>query len=95
MGGHDICEPLACNGGSWCVEGCTSDLFCAEGQMCNTTTNRCGPKACTTATDCPSNFSCTASTCARLSCASDSDCSGYCVLGACYANAGECRAPVP
>ena len=91
-----ICQPLACelDGGGTCVAGCTADANCADGEACDLATNRCHAAACVHATDCPTNFTCSAGACARSSCTTDSDCDGYCVLGQCYLAAGECRGPV-
>ena len=90
-----ICQTLSCDPSrGMCVGGCTNDAGCGAGEACDLTTNRCHPAACAHPTDCPTNFSCTGGACARTTCASDSDCDGYCVLGSCYTAAGECRGPV-
>ena len=81
-----------CNGASFCVVGCRTNANCGSGQVCNpfhTCENTCA------AGTCPVNYSCTAGgACQQNSCASDSDCSGFCVKGSCYQTRGSCQ-PVP
>jgi hypothetical protein len=90
-----ICEPLACSciDSRACVPGCTDDTVCAEGTHCDLAAARCVPTPCPTGTECPTNFACGGGTCARTTCTTDAACDGYCVLGACYSSAGECRLP--
>lgn len=88
-----------------CASACTTDADCSaqlgfmygdgSGIVCGTG-GHCVPKACTTATQCPANFDCSANQCLRRSCATDAECSpsGTCVDGACYPSAGTCE-PVP
>jgi hypothetical protein len=80
----------ACDTGvSICASSCTGNGDCVGWESC--TAGRCTPLACTSDASCPANFECTnAKTCARKSCGSDSDCAGYCVLGACEADPGYC-----
>src|SRR5262245_23070978 len=92
-----ICEPVTCSCDAVpamrCTAGCTMHADCAEGQSCDITTNRCIAKACATAAQCPIDFICTPTGCSRATCHTRSECSGYCVDGACYTTAGECRGP--
>jgi len=93
-----ICNPVACAcdvvAATRCTAGCTADSACAEGEACDLTANRCRAKSCASAADCPADFLCAPTGCQRATCTSDADCSGFCVEGACYSTAGECRGPV-
>jgi hypothetical protein len=96
-GANAICDKLcACPGGgavpvAHCSAGCAIDADCGPGLACNGT-HRCEPASCGT---CPTNFACTSGKCARKSCKADTECVGYCVLGACYATPGTCLPAVP
>jgi len=94
MGATLICQQrtCACDSQRDCVAGCTADADCADGQSCDVTTNRCGQTPCTTAAECPADFTCTANACIRKGCIDASDCDAFCVEGSCYQSAGECRA---
>jgi len=92
-GGTMICERYcggACPTGH-CVAGCTAATACAVGTACGAS-GRCEPTACQARADCPTNFDCLNSVCVRAACTSDSNCSGNCVLGACYSTLGVCTA---
>jgi hypothetical protein len=97
-----ICEPFncSCNGAKNCVAGCTSDASCSNGDSCNLSTHRCGPRPCGPALACPQALLCgAAGTCIRRSCSSDTDCAPlggtYCVEGQCFSDLGTCRGPSP
>jgi hypothetical protein len=87
-----ICQVrvCACDGDRECVQGCTSDAGCAEGESCDLATNRCGRTLCGVDADCPADFVCGDAGCLRRECESSSDCDAFCVDGHCYQNAGEC-----
>ena len=93
---RSICEPLhcSCGGERVCVPGCVDDASCGEGERC-TDSGRCLPKPCDTDAACPTNFSCLPDGCMRTMCEASSGCDGFCVLGYCFAEEGECRQPVP
>ncbi len=93
---RSICEPLpcACGGERVCVPGCVDDSGCGEGQRC-ADSGRCVPKPCDGDGGCPDNFSCLPDGCMRTTCEASAACDGFCVLGYCYAEEGECRLPVP
>ncbi|HNO70066.1 MAG TPA: hypothetical protein PKI49_16235 [Pseudomonadota bacterium] len=83
-----------CGGETVCTNGCAADSECSEGQRC-AANHRCEPKACVSASDCPTDFRCDAGKCSRKPCATSRDCSGYCVNSACYASPGTCNLPRP
>ncbi len=94
-----VCEviPCSCPFGMGCVPGCTTSADCPEGQTC-AANHHCRPSSCSPNGACPRDFSCggdPAATCVRKPCQKDSECSGACVLGRCYAGPGMCRLPVP
>jgi hypothetical protein len=94
-----VCQqiPCSCPSGMGCAPGCTADSNCPEGQSC-ASNHHCFPTTCTLSSDaCPANFSCSpgSGVCARKVCQTDSQCSGSCVEGNCYAAPGTCRPPVP
>jgi hypothetical protein len=74
-----------------CVLGCRTNNDCDSGQACNQS-HRC-EKACVAGDGtCPVDFSCDANgSCRRNSCTSDSECSAFCVMGACYDTRGDCE----
>src|SRR6202042_3406506 len=78
QGSTFICAPAgcACQGQETCVQGCTSDSACAEGESC-AADHHCQPTACSAAGDCPANFTCPSSACERTTCTSDAECEGY------------------
>lgn len=90
-----ICEPItcACFDQRSCVPGCTDDSTCAEGETCDVAAGRCVATPCTTAAQCPTDFSCATDACARTTCTTDAECDGFCVLGRCYPSSGECQLP--
>jgi len=91
-----ICEPITCTciGAKACVAGCTQDSQCGgPGLVCDLTSSRCVAKPCATDDQCPDNFHCGGTACARTTCATDLDCDGYCVNGACYEQTGQCTPP--
>jgi hypothetical protein len=61
--------------------------------------HRCQPATCAQPCDCTANFTCISDShgmhCAPKPCTNDSDCSGYCVVGKCYAQIGTCDQAVP
>jgi hypothetical protein len=83
-----ICAPFAC-GGSVCTPPCKSDQQCAaiRGEVCNIATGICGPRPCSLAADCPTNYTCSlasgAGACVRKPCTVDTDCVGTCINGKC------------
>ena len=83
-----------CSGETICVPGCSADSECGEGQSCGRT-HRCEPRACASASDCPTDFRCDTGKCSRKSCSTSRDCSGYCVSTACYSTPGTCTLPRP
>lgn len=83
-----------CGGETVCTNGCAADSECSEGQRC-AANHRCEPKACVSASDCPTDFRCDAGKCSSKPCATSRDCSGYCVNSACYASPGTCNLPRP
>jgi hypothetical protein len=99
-GPAQICEPDPCactSGGSTrCVPGCQSTNDCDEGYECGAD-HRCIPQRCPVEGSCPTNFFCPGQTvCERKSCSSDAGCEGgFCVLGRCYSEPGQCAAPPP
>jgi hypothetical protein len=99
-GSNLICDPVqcGCDDAKACVPGCTAATDCGDGQTCDLTTHRCAATPCegSGASTCPASFACSGSACARVPCATGDACAGsaYCVGGACYAMAGECRSPV-
>jgi hypothetical protein len=46
--------------------------------------------ACSSSTDCATNFECLQGTCSRKTCTADSDCQGFCAGGVCVAQRGTC-----
>jgi hypothetical protein len=94
-GASFICEAMGCvcMGQTQCYEGCSSDTACPTGEICGPT-HRCQPAPCSASSPCPPNFTCSASSCQRISCTSDAACQGTCVKGACYATPGTCE-PLP
>ena len=90
-----ICEPVhcACDATLQCAPGCTDDS-CAAGEVCTGGDHpRCAAATCDDATPCPDDFDCDDGTCTRRPCEADEVCDGYCVLGLCHAQLGECRVP--
>jgi hypothetical protein len=75
---------------SYCQAKCTKDADC-PGQTCDTG-GHCAPKACTMATDCPANLTCSTADgfCVRKTCSADADCSGSCVSGICADHPAYC-----
>ena len=92
----DVCDPIpcSCSDQMHCVPGCMGDLDCGTAEVCDTDLHRCRGVACTTAADCPADFSCGAlGTCERRTCTADADCDGFCVNGLCYDAQGVCTPP--
>lgn len=83
-----------CSSETVCMKGCSADTECSEGQRCGTS-HRCESRACTTASDCPTDFRCDGGQCLRKSCTTSRDCSGYCVGSSCYSTPGTCTLPRP
>ena len=96
--GTKICTPPAsaecyCYAIKRCLPGCRTNLACGVGQACNSS-NTCEKTCVPGDGTCAVDFACAASGfCRRMSCASDSQCSGACVNGACYGSRGACQAP--
>jgi Cys-rich repeat protein len=73
-----------------CVQGCTSNADCGEGETCRPD-HRCAPQACTSSAGCPVNFDCMGGMCQRRSCqVGQPVCDGYCVMFGCYSTPGMC-----
>ena len=92
-----ICAPPQCTCGEFeCMPGCVSDAECLPAEYCSPG-HRCEPDPCAVDGDCPMHFACAApaKTCARKACASDADCSDFCVNGLCHGEAGTCALPPP
>jgi hypothetical protein len=89
MADNLICEVLPCEK-AHCVQGCLTDEDCGPSATC-LDNHRCAAQSCAIDTDCTANFVCRAATCVRRSCVSSLDCIGYCVLNACYEEAGSCQ----
>jgi hypothetical protein len=94
-----ICDQDPCACGAQpprCLPGCTSDVDCGDGMTCGTN-HHCLLIGCGAGKPaCPTNFSCDNSqsaVCVRTICATDSQCSGACVAGQCYATPGQCMLP--
>lgn len=88
--GHGLC------GGRGCAPGCKKDADCAVYQSCQLSTHRCVTKTCSSAKDCPDNFTCgKAGKCRRKRCTQSSECEGYCVHKGCFPQPGVCRKPPP
>ena len=93
---HYICGAIqcSCEGNSACQPGCQVDADCGAAHLTCEADNRCRGKSCVDASDCPDNFSCSASgsdpRCVRTSCSDDSSCAGYCVKSKCYTQPGYC-----
>jgi len=83
-----------CSSETVCMKGCAADSECSEGQRC-AANHRCEPKACVSASDCPTDFRCDAGQCLRKPCTSSRDCGGYCVNSSCYSAPGTCNLPRP
>ena len=101
----EICEPLlcSCTGAGRCVRGCTAHRdwcdpegcgvpgHCEPGYHCSCTEHpRCLPEPCDTFEDCEIDHTCLEGECRRVSCETDDDCEGICVLGQCHPSFGEC-----
>jgi hypothetical protein len=87
-----ICEPVGHCQSRECVVGCTDDDECSEWELCGTD-HRCIPKPCPADPMegfCAANHLCVDGYCARRTCATSSDCDGYCVKGVCYELPGNC-----
>jgi hypothetical protein len=72
---------------------CSADADCGDEQL-RCAGGKCKVPACLSDADCsPPNTLCNLDSfsCYRVSCESDADCGGYCVLGQCYDEAGECQ----
>jgi hypothetical protein len=83
------CTPF-CSKTKFCVPGCRIDADCASGQACNERKS-CEKTCVSYGGTCPVDFTCNASGfCRRILCKSDSDCSAFCVNGACYDTRGAC-----
>jgi hypothetical protein len=82
-----VCENF--NGIRLCVPPCSTAQPCSAHEQCNTD-GLCENKSCANASDCPNDFDCIGTSCQRRFCQDDSLCSGFCVLGSCYAEAGSC-----
>jgi hypothetical protein len=97
--GTMICElqtsgACYCPAAMFCVVGCRTNADCGSGQACNQG-HSCENTCVAGDGTCPVNTSCaTSGFCRRRSCASDSECSGFCVNGWCYQARGTC-APIP
>ncbi len=91
-----ICQlrTCACDGERDCVQGCTANADCDDGESCDLATNRCGRTLCGVDADCPPDFACGNAGCLRRECETNADCDAFCVDGQCYQTAGEC-VPVP
>lgn len=97
LGPTGICDTPTCacsSSGKACVQGCTSDAGCGEGEACNAV-RRCVPRSCVSNVDCPTHFTCVggpAGSCQRQSCSVDGDCGagGFCFKAACYAQPAMC-----
>lgn len=74
-----------------CKPACT-ETSCGKWSSCGPD-GRCHANPCETSEQCPSSYACIGNDCHRMSCDSDDDCSGYCVMGSCYDEPGECRPP--
>jgi hypothetical protein len=80
-----------CPGAKICTVGCRTSVDCGSGQACNQS-HRCQSTCVAGDGTCPVDYSCDESGfCRRNSCASDSECSGFCVKGACYDTRGTCE----
>jgi len=77
-----------------CEPPCSSTNPCGDHQDCGSD-GHCEDKPCDADVDCPADFSCQSNLCARRFCDTDGPCSGYCVLGDCYPEAGTCETPQP
>jgi hypothetical protein len=78
-----------------CISSCTTAPFCLPGQLCDTA-GHCVATPCSTDMDCPQQFTCAETGCARRACTADAECSnGYCVRGRCFDTLGMCAAPRP
>jgi len=97
--GTVICDVVAnmscvCYRNKFCVLGCRTIADCTSGQACNQS-NRCEKTCVPGDGTCPVDFTCNGSGfCQRDSCKSDSECSAFCVNGACYQSRGTCE-PIP
>jgi len=79
-----------CSSRKSCVLGCRTKADCASGLGCNQM-HRCENTCVAGDGTCPVNLSCDASGfCRRIFCRSDSECSAFCVNGACYDTQGTC-----
>jgi len=75
----------------FCCSRCRIDADCASGQACNERKS-CEKTCVSYGGTCPVDFTCNASGfCRRILCKSDSDCSAFCVNGACYDTARGLR----
>jgi hypothetical protein len=80
-----------------CIAACHSATDCGADEAC-APTGHCGPKPCTSDSDCPStpsvDYACYSGACMAKACKSDADCGGhYCVSGTCYPQPGICIPP--
>jgi hypothetical protein len=90
-----VCDPVpcACDATLQCMPGCTDDS-CPAGAVCTGGDHpRCVAAGCDERTPCPDDFDCEDGACTRRACEDDLPCDGYCVLGLCHAQLGECRVP--
>ncbi len=88
-GNSDVCRAIG--GVRMCVAACDA-VGCADHEACGED-GRCEPKRCAIDEDCPTNFACPGDICVRVVCDQDAPCSGFCVRGECYAEAGTCELP--
>jgi hypothetical protein len=80
-----------CPGAKICTVGCRTSVDCGSGQTCNQS-HRCQNTCVAGDGTCPVDYHCDeGGYCRRNSCASDSECSGFCVKGACYDTRGTCE----
>jgi len=77
-----------------CTKGCATTADCGPSMTCGAT-HRCQPLACTKASDCTANFTCTGQQCVAKPCTKDTDCGNFCVDGSCSPVIGQCAPAVP